>query len=135
MACKALRYQSGYMSTEIQAGGADTAKLTAAVALLVGGIAAFYWFADQSLLIRVLGLLVVAGVSIFIAAQTTLGHSIIGFLGNTRTEVRKVVWPTRAETTQTVMAVIFVVILMGVLLWLLDMFLLWAIRILTGQGG
>lgn len=135
MACKALRYQSGYMSTEIQAGGADTAKLTAAVALLVGGIAAFYWFADQSLLIRVLGLLAVAGMSIFIAAQTALGHSIITFLASTRTEVRKVVWPTRAETMQTVMAVIFVVILMGVLLWLLDMFLLWAIRILTGQGG
>ena len=135
MACKALRYQSGYMSTEIQAGGADTAKLTAAVALLVGGIAAFYWFADQSLLIRVLGLLAVAGMSIFIAAQTALGHSIISFLASTRTEVRKVVWPTRAETMQTVMAVIFVVILMGVLLWLLDMFLLWAIRILTGQGG
>jgi preprotein translocase subunit SecE len=33
------------------------------------------------------------------------------------------------------MAVVFVVILMGVLLWLLDMFLLWAIRLLTGQGG
>jgi len=123
------------MSTEIQASGADTARLAVAVALLVGAIVAFYWFADQLLLIRVLGLLVVAGVSIFIAAQTVVGHSVIGFLGNTRTEVRKVVWPTRAETTQTVMAVMFVVILMGVLLWVLDMFLLGAIRMLTGQGG
>jgi len=26
-------------------------------------------------------------------------------------------------------------VLMGVLLWLLDMFLLWAVRLLTGQGG
>jgi preprotein translocase subunit SecE len=123
------------MSTEIQAGGADTAKLAAAVTLLVGGIAAFYWFADQSLLMRVLGLLVVAGISIFIASQTAVGHSVISFLGDTRTEVRKVVWPTRAETMQTVMAVLFVVVLMGVVLWMLDMFLLWAIRILTGQGG
>jgi len=123
------------MSTEIQASGADSAKLTVAVALLVGGIAAFYWFADHSLLMRVLGLLFVTGLSIFVAAQTVLGVSIISFLGDTRTEVRKVVWPTRAETTQTVMAVIFVVILMGILLWLLDMFLLSAIRMLTGQGG
>lgn len=130
-----FRYQSRVMSTEIQASGADTARLAVAVALLVGAIVAFYWFADQLLLIRVLGLLVVAGVSIFIAAQTVVGHSVIGFLGNTRTEVRKVVWPTRAETTQTVMAVMFVVILMGVLLWVLDMFLLGAIRMLTGQGG
>jgi len=123
------------MSTEIQASGADTARLAAAIALLVGAIVAFYWFADQLLLIRVLGLLAVAGVSIFIAAQTLVGHSVISFLGNTRTEVRKVVWPTRAETTQTVMAVLFVVVLMGVFLWMLDMFLLAAIRMLTGQGG
>ena len=123
------------MSTEIQASGADTAKLAAAVALLVGAIVAFYWFADHSLLMRVVGLLVVAVISVFIAAQTVVGHSVISFLGDTRTEVRKVVWPTRAETTQTVMAVMFVVILMGLFLWMLDMFLLWAIRILTGQGG
>jgi len=130
-----FRYQSRYMSTEIQAGGADTAKLAAAVALLVGAIAAFYWYADQSLLLRVLGLLAVAVLAIFIAAQTAVGQRVISFLGETRTEVRKVVWPTRAETTQTVMAVMFVVTLMGVILWMLDMFLLWAIRILTGQGG
>jgi len=130
-----LRYQSRYMSTEIQAGGADTAKLAAAVALLVGAIAAFYWYADQSLLLRVLGLLGVAALAVFIAAQTAVGQRVISFLGETRTEVRKVVWPTRAETTQTVMAVMFVVTLMGVILWMLDMFLLWAIRILTGQGG
>ncbi len=123
------------MSTEIQASGADTARLATAVALLIGAIVAFYWFADHSLLMRVLGLLVVAVISVFIAAQTVVGHSVISFLGDTRTEVRKVVWPTRAETTQTVMAVMFVVILMGLFLWMLDMFLLWAIRILTGQGG
>jgi len=123
------------MSTEIQASGADTAKLAVAATLLAGAVVAFYWFADQSLLMRVLGLLGVAVLSIFIAAQTVVGNSVISFLGDTRTEVRKVVWPSRAETTQTVMAVMFVVILMGVVLWLLDMFLLGAIRMLTGQGG
>jgi preprotein translocase subunit SecE len=84
---------------------------------------------------RVLGLIAVAAVSILIASQTALGHSTWTFIGSTRTEVRKVVWPTRAETTQTALAVVFVVLLMGVVLWLLDMFLLWAIRLLTGQGG
>ena len=123
------------MNTQIEASGADTARLVGALALLLAAIGGFYWFADQSLLYRVLGLLAVAGVAVFIAAQTSLGRSVMAFLGDTRTEVRKVVWPTRAETTQTVMAVMFVVLLMGVLLWFLDMFLLWAIRLLTGQGG
>ena len=113
----------------------DTVKLTAASLLLGAAVVAFYWFADQSLLFRVLGLLGVVAVSVLIASQTMLGRSTWSFIGATRNEVRKVVWPTRAETTQTVMAVVFVVILMGVLLWLLDMFLLWAIRLLTGQGG
>jgi preprotein translocase subunit SecE len=64
-----------------------------------------------------------------------LGRTTWAFIGNTRTEVRKVVWPTRAETVQTTLAVLFVVVLMGVVLWLMDMVLLWAIRLLTGQGG
>jgi len=74
-------------------------------------------------------------VSVFIASQTALGRSTWSFIGATRTEVRKVVWPTRAETMQTTMAVLFVVVVMGILLWLLDMVLLRAIRLLTGQGG
>jgi preprotein translocase subunit SecE len=123
------------MNTEAQASSLDTVKLTLAVALLGGGIFAFYWFADQSLLMRVLALLGVAAVSVLVALQTAVGRSAWRFIGDTRTEVRKVVWPTRAETTQTALAVLFVVVLMGVVLWLLDMFLLWAIRLLTGQGG
>jgi preprotein translocase subunit SecE len=123
------------MNTETQASGLDTVKLAVALMLLGGAVFVFYWYADQSLLMRVLGLLGVATVSILIASQTALGRSTWSFIGSTRTEVRKVVWPTRAETTQTALAVLFVVVLMGVVLWLLDMFLLWAIRLLTGQGG
>ncbi len=123
------------MNTEAQASGLDTVKLAAAGLLLGAAVIAFYWFSDQSLLVRVLALLGVTAVSVLLASQTAVGRSVWGFMGLTRTEVRKVVWPTRAETTQTVLAVLFVVILMGVVLWLLDMFLLWAVRLLTGQGG
>jgi preprotein translocase subunit SecE len=112
----------------------DTLKLGAALLLLVAGIVAFYWFDDQLLVLRVLGLLALAGISIFIAAQSSTGKNIIGFIGGVKTEVRKVVWPTRAETTQTTLAVILMVILVGIFLWLLDMVLLWAIQMVTGQG-
>jgi preprotein translocase subunit SecE len=113
----------------------DTVKLGAAVLLLAAAIAAFYRFDDQLLVVRVLGLLAAAGLSVFIAAQSTTGRSIISFIGGAKAEVRKVVWPTRAETMQTTLAVILMVFLVGIFLWLLDMVLLWGIQILTGQGS
>ena len=39
------------------------------------------------------------------------------------------------ETVQTTLTVLLMVLLVGIFLWLLDMFLLWAIQILTGQGS
>jgi preprotein translocase subunit SecE len=120
---------------ETESGRFDTMKLGVAVLLLAAGIAAFYMFDDQLLVLRVLGLLAVAGISIFIAAQSTTGRSIIDFIGGAKTEVRKVVWPTRAETMQTTLAVMLMVFLVGIFLWLLDMVLLQAIQMLTGQGS
>ena len=113
----------------------DNLRLSVAVLLLAGAIFAFYHFEEQLLVVRVLGLLAMAGISIFIAAQSTLGKNIIGFISGANTEVRKVVWPTRAETLQTTLAVLVIVLLVGIFLWLLDMFLLWAIQLLTGQGS
>lgn len=120
---------------ETEGSGLDTAKLGVAVALLVGAIVAFYYFADHSLLLRVLGLLAVIGVALFVASQTAAGARTLGFISDSRTEVRKVVWPTRQETFQTALIVFGVVVFMGLVLWLLDMLLLWAVRLLTGQGG
>ena len=113
----------------------DSLKLGIAVAMLAVGIIAFYRFDDQLLVLRVLGLLAVAGISVFIAAQSSTGKTVIGFIRGAQTEVRKVVWPTRAETVQTTLAVILMVFLVGIFLWLLDMLLLWAIQLLTGQGS
>ena len=113
----------------------DNLKLGTAVLMLAAGIIAFYRFDDQLLVLRVLGLLAVAGLSVFVAAQSSTGKNIIGFIRGAQTEVRKVVWPTRAETVQTTLAVLLMVFLVGIFLWLLDMLLLWAIQLLTGQGS
>ena len=115
--------------------GLDNLKLGAAILLLVGAIYAFYHFEEQLLVVRVLGLLAVAGIAVFIAAQSSTGKSVLGFISGAQSEVRRVVWPTRAETTQTTLAVLVIVLIMGILLWLFDMVLLAAIQMLTGQGG
>jgi preprotein translocase subunit SecE len=46
-----------------------------------------------------------------------------------RTEIRKVVWPTRQETVQTTMIVVAFVVLVALLLWGLDSLLGWLVSL------
>jgi len=114
---------------------ADRIKLILAVLLVAGGIVGFYVYSDQSLLFRVVGLLVVAAVAVAIGMTTQVGKSSWAFLQDARTEVRKVVWPTRKETSQTTLLIMLSVIVVGIVLWLLDSLLLWSVQLLTGQGS
>jgi preprotein translocase subunit SecE len=113
----------------------DTVKLVIAVVVALATIAGFYIFSDQSFLLRVGGLLVGVALAVGIALQTEKGRNVWVFFQESQIEVRKVVWPTRQETLQTTLIVIIVVIVVAVILWLLDMFLGWSVRILMGQGG
>ena len=113
--------------------GLDTSKLVMSVALVVIGIWAFYFFAGYSLLLRVIGLLVLAGGAAAIALTTHPGRQLWRFAIDARMEVRKVVWPTRQETIQTTLIVMVMVFLLGLLLWLFDMVLMSILRFLTGQ--
>jgi preprotein translocase subunit SecE len=103
--------------------------------LLAAGIYGFYHFAAYSTLLRVIGLLVVSGVAALIALQTQQGRRLWQFSGDVRTEVRKVVWPTRQETLQTTLVVIVMVLILGIILWLFDTVLMSILRFLTGRGG
>ncbi len=114
--------------------GADNIKLIGAGILLLAGLVLFYVFAEQSLLFRVIGLLAVMGVCCFLIYQTAKGKQTVGFFRDARTEVRKVVWPSRAETTQTTLTVFIIVLIVGILLWLFDSLLASLFRWVTGIG-
>ncbi|MBT3473907.1 MAG: preprotein translocase subunit SecE [Gammaproteobacteria bacterium] len=111
---------------------ADKLKLAIAALVLIAGMAGFYLLSEYSTLMRTLGLLALVGVSAAIALQTEIGQAAWGFIVGARTEARKVVWPTRKETTQTTLLVVVMVVIVGILLWLLDMGLVWAVRVFTG---
>jgi preprotein translocase subunit SecE len=98
-----------------------------AVLVLIAGVVAFHYFEDQPQLLRVLGMLAVGVVAFLIAASSDLGRRGLGFVRDARVEVRKVVWPTRQETLQTTIAVLFMVLLVAIILWLIDMFLGWSV--------
>jgi len=117
-----------------QSSGFDSAKLAASIALVVGGLVAYYWFETQAWYLR--GAYVIGGVvlGLFLAWQTAIGRNTLSFVLSSRNEVRKMVWPTREETLQTTLAVIVVVLITAVLMWMLDLGLFWALRGITGQG-
>jgi len=50
------------------------------------------------------------------------------------TELKKVVWPTKNETIQTALIVIVMVTITGIILWLLDNFMIWLIAKLARIG-
>ncbi len=113
----------------------DTLKLIAALVLVLGGAVVFSIFKEQSLLLRVAGILTVVGVAIFISMTTYKGKIAWGFLKDARVEVRKVVWPTRQETLQTTLIVVVMVIIVGLILWTMDQVILWVLGMLTGTKG
>jgi len=114
---------------------ADRIKLIVAVLLVAGGIVGFYYFSEESTLYRVLGLLAIFGLAVAIGMMTEVGKNSWAFVQEARTEVRKVVWPTRKETSQTTLLIMASVIVIGLVLWGLDSLLLWGVQILTGQGS
>src|SRR3712207_5891037 len=102
------------MTTETTTSAADKAKLALGVALIAAGIWAYYWFADQPLVVRILAVLAGIVLGGVVAWLSEPGRQFIGFAGESWGEVKKVVWPTRKETIQTTAAVFAFVVVMAV---------------------
>ena len=113
----------------------DRLKMLLALGILGAGLVGYYIYPEQSQFVRVLGVVAAMLVAWLVFVQTETGRGVVEFISGSRQELRKMHWPTRQETVQTTLAVLFMVFLLAVFLWLLDMFLLWATRALTGQGG
>ena len=102
------------------------------IAIVVGGVVANSIYGDYPLLYRVVALVVLAIVALWIAINTEQGSSVWAVVKEAQTEVRKVVWPTRQETSQTSLIVVALVILMGFILWGLDAFFGWIASLIIG---
>ncbi len=110
----------------------STSYLILSIGVLITGMILFYYYSDVRLFYRVLGMISVVIFSAFIAYQSDFGKLVYSYVTDSKVELKKVTWPTKQETTQTTLGVIFVVIVVGILLWLFDMLLGWAIGTLYG---
>ncbi len=113
----------------------NTLKWAIVLALIGFGVAANYHFAEQSLILRMLGGLVVVVLAAVVALQTESGKRFWEFALESRTELRKVVWPTRQETVQTTAMVLGVVAIVSVILWVVDILAIKIVAWLTGYYG
>jgi len=119
-------------SVQSTSSGLDSVKIAIAIALTLAGIVGYYLLEGQPLFLRILAVLAGAGLAIAVAYTTAVGRSIWQFTFDSRLEVKKMVWPTRQEATQTTLVVILLVILIGLFLWGVDSLLGWIVRSITG---
>ena len=118
-----------------KAGGSagDIVKYALALLLAAGGVFAFYWFDGQwPTVARVMSVIVglIAGALVFMV--TPKGAQIRDYFGESRFELRKVVWPTRQEATRTTWVVIVAVIAMSLILAVFDLIVQKAVELLLG---
>jgi preprotein translocase subunit SecE len=116
--------------------GADTAKLVAAIILVLGGIFAFYAFKSRpEVWASWVALFGGFAVAILIVAFSQYGRNFSQFVLESRVELRKVFWPTRQETMTTTLVVFVFVVITATFFWLLDLLLASVTRFFTGQGS
>ncbi len=117
---------------EVVEGRFDSLKWLIVLVLVAVSVAGNHYFSAESLLYRVLALLVLAGFAGFVALQTVRGKKFSTLLKDAKAEIRKVVWPTRQELTQTTMIVIVFVLIVALLLWGLDSLVSWLVSGMIG---
>jgi len=121
------------LNTETTAGSTlDWLKWLVVAVLLGGGVYGNWFYQDESLLIRVIALLAVAIVAGLVAVQTERGRSTWNLMKEARGEIRRVVWPSNQETTQTTLVVLVLVLVFAMILWGLDSLLSWVVTSVIG---
>lgn len=100
-------------------------KLGLALVILAAGIYGYYQLPvimgqDVSVLLQFGVLAVAIIIAAVVAATSESGLALIEFSKGSRMELKKMVWPSRQETTQTTIIIMVMVVLVSLFLWLID---------------
>jgi len=118
-----------------KAGGSagDIMKYALALLLVAAGLFVFYWFDGQwPSVARVMSVVVGVAAAIVVFMSSAKGAQTREFLGESRFELRKVVWPTRQEAMRTTWVVIAAVILISLILAAFDWVIQFGVKLLLG---
>ena len=103
-------------------------SLTAAFAAVI----LFTYLEDLGLLYRVLVLVGLMALSLGVLGQTEFGKNAVKLISDARTEIAKVVWPGRGETTQMTIMVLVMILILALVFWGLDSLLSFLSRFILG---
>lgn len=116
----------------VKSKGLNTALWIVAIVLLaVAAVGNAYFASHFSAAIRVVLMVLLVVGAVGIAALTNQGHKAIGFAKESRTELRKIIWPTRPEATQTTLIVLAMCVVVSLVLWGIDSLIVALITFLT----
>ena len=115
--------------------GMNVFKLLISIAIIVGGIIANYYYMHVAGAIRVAVGLVLCIASLIVFYTTIQGQVVWSFVKGSRAEMRKVTWPTRPETMQTLLIVVVMVFITALILWGFDSVSYWSVSWITGSRG
>jgi len=110
----------------------DNIKWFAALTVFSAAVIGNSYFVEFAFLYRVLGVVFLFILGLIFLATTTFGSNSIKLMRESRTEIRKVVWPTRMETTQTFMVVFGSIVVLCLFFWALESFLSWLTKLILG---
>jgi preprotein translocase subunit SecE len=91
-----------------------------AIALVAAAIGSYHYFSAYSLFLRVLTMIVSVSLAGVLITKTSMGRSFIKLWRESLFELRKVIWPTKKETYNFILAVGVMVFIMGLVLGLMD---------------
>lgn len=116
----------------VKSKGLNTALWVVAIVLLaVAAVGNAYFASHFSAAIRVVLMVLLVLGAVGIAALTNQGQKAIGFAKESRTELRKIIWPTRPEATQTTLIVLAMCVVVSLVLWGIDSLIVALITFLT----
>ena len=110
----------------------DNLKWLLAIAVFGVAVVGNSYFVEVAFLYRVLGVLELFIIGLVLIALTSFGSNALKLMEESRTEIRKVVWPTRMETTQTFMIVFGAIVILCLFFWGLESLLSFLTRLVLG---
>ena len=120
------------MTKVVASKSVDRLKWLFALSVFAAAVVGNSYFVEVAFLYRVLGVVFLFIVGLGILSITSFGSNAIKLMRESRTEIRKVVWPTRLETTQTFLVVFSAIVVLCLFFWGLESLLTFLTKLVLG---